>query len=358
MARFRLPYVDSFVDRLGIRRYYFRRRYGPRIALPGRPGTPVFMHAYNSALGEDPKSPRTEAPVGTFDALAIAYFGSTKFAKLESSTRTTYRRVIENLIATEGLGHRLVKQMRREHVEFIIARRAATPGAANDVLKKLKILIGHAVDLGWRRDNPALGVSMFKEGEGHHTWSDDEIAQYQARWPIGSKERTAFQLLLDTAQRLSDVSRMTWRDLTDGGINVVQGKTRAKLWIPLHPDLAAALDAWPRAHVAIIVTEVGQPHTAKGFSNWMADRIATAGLPDRCVVHGLRKAAARRLAEAGCSESMIMAITGHTTSKEVARYTRDASQRRMAQDAIDLVARKTNIVSQTFAGNVPNSKKE
>jgi integrase len=66
----------------------------------------------------------------------------------------------------------------------------------------------------------------------------------------------------------------------------------------------------------------------------MADRIAMAGLPKRCVTHGLRKAAARRLAEAGCSNQLIMAITGHKTSQMVDHYTKAAGQQEMADAAV------------------------
>jgi len=87
---------------------------------------------------------------------------------------------------------------------------------------------------------------------------------------------------------------------------------------------AVTLDTWPRQHVAILTTTYGEPFTSKGCANWCADRIADAGLPDRCVTHGLRKAAARRLAEAGCTALQIASITGH---KEVERYTRAANQK-------------------------------
>jgi integrase len=66
----------------------------------------------------------------------------------------------------------------------------------------------------------------------------------------------------------------------------------------------------------------------------MAATITQAGLPDRCVTHGVRKAAARRLAEAGCSAHEIMAITGHESLKEVERYTKAAEQKRLAKAAI------------------------
>jgi hypothetical protein len=66
----------------------------------------------------------------------------------------------------------------------------------------------------------------------------------------------------------------------------------------------------------------------------MADRIGQAGLSERCVTHGLRKAAARRLAEAGCSANEIASITGHVTLEEVARYTKAAEQKKLARAAM------------------------
>jgi len=54
-------------------------------------------------------------------------------------------------------------------------------------------------------------------------------------------------------------------------------------------------------------------------------------LPNHCSAHGLRKAAAARLAEAGATELEIRAVTGHQTSHEVNRYTKAANQKRMAE---------------------------
>jgi len=93
--------------------------------------------------------------------------------------------------------------------------------------------------------------------------------------------------------------------------------------------LRRSLDARPSGHVAAIVTEFGRPFTVKGFQNFISDAIRDAKLPSRCKAHGLRKAAARRLAEAGCSANEIMAVTGHKTLSEVERYTRAAEQERL-----------------------------
>jgi len=82
-----------------------------------------------------------------------------------------------------------------------------------------------------------------------------------------------------------------------------------------------------------LLSEYGKPFTAAGFGNRFRKWCDAAGLA-HCSVHGLRKAAAARLAELGCSEFEIMAITGHQTSKEVTRYTKEASQKLRAASAL------------------------
>lgn len=96
------------------------------------------------------------------------------------------------------------------------------------MLKKLRILVRFAIDKGWRHDDPCARVKKFPEGE-FHTWTDDEIAAFERRWPLGTLARTAFALLLYTGQRRSDVVRMAWPDVEDGIIHVVQGR-RAQNW--------------------------------------------------------------------------------------------------------------------------------
>ncbi len=145
-----------------------------------------------------------------------------------------------------------------------------------------------------------------------HTWTEEEIAQFEERWPIGTKQRLAFALLLYTGQRGSDVCRMTQPD-NHGRLRVVQQKTGAKLIITVHRDLRTVLDASPADHVTILTTAYGKPFSVKGFGQFVSAAISEAGLPARCKAHGLRKAAARRLAEAGCSANEIMAVTGHKT---------------------------------------------
>jgi enterobacteria phage integrase len=157
---------------------------------------------------------------------------------------------------------------------------------------------------------------------------------FEKRWPKGSRERLSFTLLLYTGQRGSDVHRMQWTDLVGGAIRVAQQKTKTKLTIPLHSDLKALLAVACREHATIVSTSYKKPFSVKGFGQMMTVAIRKAALPQRCKPHGLRKAAARRLVEAGCSASEIMSITGHKTLAEVERYTRAAQQERLARQAI------------------------
>ncbi len=90
-----------------------------------------------------------------------------------------------------------------------------------------------------------------------------------------------------------------------------------------------------------LLTDYGKPFTAAGFGNWFRVRCNEAGLP-HCSSHGLRKAAARRLAEAGNSINHIAAVTGHLSLKEVERYTRAADQEKMADLAVDTMPERSD----------------
>jgi integrase len=127
---------------------------------------------------------------------------------------------------------------------------------------------------------------------------------------------------------------MTWADVKADTISVIQQKTSAKLKIALHPELRSTLDAASRAHIAIITTRAGGAYTVDSYSGFLRAAIAAAGLPLDCQPHGLRKAAGRRLAEAGCTAKEIMAVLGHKTLSEAERYTRDADQGSLSRAAM------------------------
>jgi integrase len=186
------------------------------------------------------------------------------------------------------------------------------------------------------RTEPTWGIRLkLPKSDGHHTWSEDEIAAFEAHHAVGSKARLALALGLFTAQRRGDVVKIGRQHIRDGVLAVRQQKTGASLAIPIHPELAAIIAATPAVgQLTLLTTKSGRSYSACVFSEQFCAWCDAAGLPQQCVFHGLRKAAARRLAEAGCTAHEIAALTGHASLREIERYTRAADQASMARRAM------------------------
>lgn len=292
------------------------------------------MAAYQAAMGAPPVPIGSGRTVpGSLDALAVHYYASAEFRQLAAVTQATYRNRIEQLRAAHG--SKPIADLRREHVRAIMAAKADKPAMANGLLKVLRILMAVAIDAGWRRDDPTYRIkSLRMRPDGWATWSEADIAAFEARHGAGTRARLALALLLYTGQRKGDVVRMGRQHMRDGRIDVRQHKTGVRLSLPIHPLLRGELDRLPVDRLAFLVTAEGQPFTPAGFGNWFADRIREAGLTKGLSAHGLRKACARRLAEAGCTAHEIASVTGHRSLREIERYTRAADQIRLSDAAI------------------------
>jgi integrase len=342
----RLPkFVQAFIDRHGVGRYYFRRAGFKRVALPGLPWSPEFMAAYTEAMAG--QSPRTAiervAKPGTINFLALSYLSSTAFRSNRPSTQSIYRGIIDRFRKEHG-DFRVETLQRRNIVQMMALRR---PGSANELRKVLRNMMKHAIEIGMREDDPTRDVRAIPvKSDGYHSWTEEEIAQFEARHPIGTRARLAHALLLYTGQRRSDVIRMGRQHVRDGALQVRQVKTGVELAIPLNVDLQKIIDASVVGQMTFVITEFGKPFSATGFSDWFRKECDLAGLR-HCSAHGLRKAAARRLAEAGCTEHEIAAITGHASLREVQRYTKAADQKRLAAAAMQKVKTRTEVSNLT-----------
>jgi integrase len=210
--------------------------------------------------------------------------------------------------------------------------RAETPGAANTIVRMLKLLLNFAVREEWIEYNPAAKMELLKVGEWR-SWTDEECAQFEARWAPGTMERRAYALALYTGQRKSDLVLMARSHRKSRAIRVVQGKTGKELWVAEHRELTSELNRGETGHMSLLTTSQGKAFDPVYFGAFFSDAIDAAGLPEDCVLHGLRKTAARRLAEAGCTTEEIKAITGQG-DRMVAHYTKDVNQRKLASAAI------------------------
>jgi integrase len=116
-------------------------------------------------------------------------------------------------------------------------------------------------------------------------------------------------------------------------IAVRQQKTGRPLLIKMHPELIRVLAAVPKSNMTFLMTEHGAAFSAAGFGNWFRRMCDAAGLSG-CSAHGLRHAAGRRLADAGCSGHEIAATLGMSL-KMVERYTKAADQAHLAEQALN-----------------------
>src|SRR5216684_3022424 len=329
MAKLKLKYVNEYIDRTGKLRRYFRHG-ATRGALPGDIGSAEFMAAYQGYLSDQP-APVSAKASGSFGLLITEYYGSRPFLNLKPSSRQIYRYVLEPLAKAHG--HRLVRDMRADKIAKVIQDIGETkPGMANLTKSVLQKMMKYAVKMKWRPDNPVLGIEPYKRGT-HHTWTEGELKTFETRWPLGTRQRLAYALLLYTIQRVGDVAKMNRADIVEGELHVIQDKTGAELYLPILPELARAMKAYPAKGLTLIGTEDGRPLTRPALSHVMRDAIKAAGLPAKCVSHGLRKAGMRRMAEAGFTEKQIAAWSGHKTLREIERYTKAADQKRLARDA-------------------------
>lgn len=350
MATGNLPYLQVYQDRHGKWRYNFRRG-GKTVKLPGNKlkkdfADPTLLGAYKAELertgGIPPKIANRR---GSLWHAVQDYYRSAEFRDLAASTKAEYRRSLEDI--TKKHGHRQFKQMRKVHIEVIRDEPLVMDGdeivsghgSAKNRVNALRGLCKWAVNNKIFEDNPTHGVKLYKVKRTYKRWEDEDIEAYLK--VADEKATLAFYMLLYTGQRRGDAAAMTWHDYDKTAISVVPDKTKdstgVKLWIPCHPKLKSALDKAPREGVNILMTVTGKVFTSKHLGHWISETMDKAGLRKErgLTVHGLRATAASKLAEAGCTDHEVMAVTGHSTLAMVQKYTAGAKQKVRAISAIE-----------------------
>ncbi|MXP28101.1 tyrosine-type recombinase/integrase [Porphyrobacter algicida] len=340
MAKRWLPkWVSEYEDRHGKKRYRFRRKGFGQYLFKSAPGTEEFRTEYRACC-EGLAAPKIEAGAartipGTFDDLISRYYRSPDFLDPSDRTREVYRGVIERW--RRKYGSAKVRDLEARHIEDMMAEMLPHRTAANMLRKRLRALMQFAIRQGMAQTNPVIATKPYKvDSAGFHTWSEDEIARYEARHPVGTMARLALDLMLWTGQRGGDARVIGPQHIRQKRLVVRQEKTGAIVSLPILPPLAASIMAAPGGSLVFLLSGHGKPYTRKGFGNKVRQWCDEAGLP-QCSAHGLRKAAARRFAEAGCTNQQIKSWTGHTTDSEVSRYTAAADQEALSDAAAEML---------------------
>ncbi len=340
-------WIHAYVDHNGIERIYLRKPGHKRVALPGPIRSKAFWDAYNAIVTDKPREILvTRNPAGSISSAIAGYYGSAEYKRLSPSSRTNYRRVLEHFRMEHG--EKQLAKLETKHVNAIMDSMANTPAAANILRKRLHSLYEFAIGAGLATDNPIKRAKRVRyDQKSYRSWTEADIEAYRTEWPEGSMQRLALELLLYTGLRRSDVVRVGWRHVKAGAIYISTQKSQHKtqLRIPIHAELQHHLDMVPRSRKTFLATISGGDRSAKGFTNWLRDAAYEAGLPSNSSPHGLRHAACRRLAEAGCTPHQIQSITGHKNLAEVETYTRAVDQARLAESAIARLATPAKTVA-------------
>ncbi len=348
--KIRVKYVVEDMDRHGNVRVYFRKPGKKKLRLPSPVGCPEFWREYQRAAAGAVSTPKPDLieerkkQSGSFEWLCNQYYRAATFQQLSPRTQTVRRGILQQIVKLGGTLP--ANELSAKHIRRWRDQRADRPESANGLVKALRQVYAFAVEYEFVDRNPAKDVPyLSSNSDGFHAWTIDEVLQFEKTHPIGSKARLAFSLLLYTGQRRADIVRLGRQHVTDGWIRLTQQKNERRrpvtVEIPLIPELRSIIDKSPTGDLTFLVTEFDRPFTSNGFGNRFRKWCDEAGLP-QCSAHGLRKAAASRLAELGCTELEIMSVTGHSTSKEVERYTRAARRRLLAESAMSKLSTGPN----------------
>jgi integrase len=337
MPRKRPPHLHREHNRHGKPVWYVRVGKGPRIRIRGDYGSEEFNAAYQAAIaGETPRAKSRGVKSGTLAWLIDQYKKSAHWSGLAMRTRRARENIFKQMLATAA-DEKFAEVTRRDIVD---ARDRRTPFAGANFLKAIRPLFDWAVSAEHLTTNPCDDVAAVRhKTEGHHTWSEDEIERFEKRWPIGTRERLAMTILLCTGLRRGDAVRLGRQHVRDSVIEIRTEKTGTQVFIPVLPELAHVIERSACGDLTYIVTEFGEAFTAAGFGNWFRDACRTAKVPG--TAHGLRKAAATRLAHAGCTVAELEAIFGWEGGKMAALYTKAADRAKLARSGMDKM--KTSI---------------
>lgn len=330
MPRPRLPNVRAERTRHGKIAYYYRPGDGPRTRIRGEYGSPEFLASYRSALAGAPAG-CPSVGTATLSWLIKQYQTSPAWNCLSTATRSQRESIFKRVCKTAG--ERPFKAITPTHIKQGVADRASTPFAANDFLKAMRKLFDWAVKSDFITIDPTKGVAGYApKTEGHHTWTEEEIWLFEMRWSVGTRERLAFAILLFTGLRRGDAAILGRQHIKDGVMTFRTTKTGETVTIPLLPELAAVIEASPTGDLAFMTAASGATMAAKTFGNWFRQACDAAGVPGSA--HGLRKAAATRFANAGCTEAELEAIFGWHGGHMASLYTRKADRAKLARSAV------------------------
>lgn len=341
-------YVSEFADRHGKIRVRFRRAGYKSVYIKAPFPTKAFWQEYEAAKAGTVTPGAARSELGSINDLMSRFYANPARIGPSETTRKKNLAILGEF--QEKHGHRMANDVTFEHLDAVISKKAATaPWQADKLRRLLRRLFAFAKKIKLVDENPVedtepVNAQQRTKSKGYHSWTEDEISQFEKRHPIGTKPYLALMLLLWSFQRRGDVSALGPVPGRPGWMHIAQEKSggERQLDIPIGKPLREAIAAYEQPAnwngQTYLSSQYGRPFTKESFGNWFRLRCNEAGLP-HCSAHGLRKAASRRAAEANQSNQSIKSVTGHVKDDEVAHYTKAVEQRKLATDVIKALER-------------------
>lgn len=345
----KLPiHLHRQISRHGRPVWYFRRGKGPRVRIPGDFGSPEFEAAYQAALAGAAPTKRPKGPVdGSFSWGLALYRKSQAWAVLSLATQRQRTNIFKGIEV--GLGSSKLTAWRRADIAAGRDKRADRPAAARHFVEALRGLFKWLVEAAIVAIDPTEGVKVVKpKSGGFAVWTDDDVAAFRVRWPLGTRERVAFDVLRETGLRRGDAVRVGRPHVREGVIRIDTEKTGERVAIAITHVLREALAAGPCGELTFIAGERGFPMKKESFGNWFREAANSAGVAKSA--HGLRKAAATADALDGYSDAELDAKFGWTGRRMASLYTRAASRERLSLSAADRIKKATPSPSPSGEG--------
>lgn len=335
MPRPRPPHLHRETNRHGNVVWYVRVGKGPRIRIKAAYGTPEFEEAYRAALsGESPRA-TGKAAKGTFEWLWMLYRQTGAWTHLSAATRKQRENIMLQVLKTAG--NQPLSGITGSAIKQGIDRRK--PYAARHFVDTLRGMFKWAVEAEHVRADPTAGKAVAKpKTRGFPPWTEDELAQYEAHWPLGTRERVMFGVFCFTGLRRGDAARLGKQHIRNGVITIDTEKTGTRVTIPVLPELAAIIAAGPTGELSIIASKKGQPIRKEVLGNLFKKACRAAGIPNKSA-HGIRKAAATRAANNGATVATLEAIFGWEGGNMASLYTKAADRRKLAAEHMEKLSK-------------------
>lgn len=361
MPRPRPPHLLRETTRHGVVVWYHRIDDGPRTRIRGEFGSDEFMAAYRAAENGTPLDPPAKAGAGSLAWLIERYRDSSAWLALSAATRRQRENIFAGVLKTAGGDP--AARITDKTIKAGLERRKHTPSQARNFLDAMRGMYEWAIEAEHVPFDPTAGVKApaRPKTDGFVAWTEEDVARYQKRWPIGARQRVWLDVLLYSGLRRGDAVRYGRPHVRKGVGRIKTEKSQFQVMaiVPVLPVLQATLDAGPIGDLTFIVGAGGEPLTKESFGNEFRVACNQAGVSGSA--HGVRKIAATTAANNGATVAQLKALFGWTDDAMPALYTKTADRERLAIDAGHTLANadRTSIPAprNKVRGRSPNPKR-